>query len=91
MLTTCSKDGGFELQLVFVASCHSENVGKIFHNAGVKHVICIREKQKISDEATITFSNSFYKNLFKGNSICQAFKLAQDVITNNQICIFEFF
>ena len=29
------------LELVFVASCHSGEIAKIFHNAGVKHVIAI--------------------------------------------------
>ena len=30
-----------ELQFVYVASCHSEQVGKIFLEAGIPHVICI--------------------------------------------------
>jgi len=30
-----------DLQFVFVASCHSEQVGRIFIEAGVPHVICI--------------------------------------------------
>lgn len=29
------------LDFVFVASCHSEFVGRIFLEAGAKHVICI--------------------------------------------------
>jgi hypothetical protein len=29
------------LQFVYVASCHSEQVGKIFLEAGIPHVICI--------------------------------------------------
>ena len=29
------------LEFVVVSSCHSECVGKIFQNAGAKHVICI--------------------------------------------------
>lgn len=32
-------------EVVIVASCHSEMTGKVFHRAGVKHVICIREKE----------------------------------------------
>lgn len=40
-----------QLELVFVASCHSEKTGRVFHKAGVKHVICIRQDQQISDEA----------------------------------------
>jgi len=30
------------LELVFVASCHSEATGKIFQDAGAVHVICIK-------------------------------------------------
>jgi hypothetical protein len=35
---SCSKP----LDFVFIASCHSEFTGNIFHNAGVRHVICIK-------------------------------------------------
>lgn len=67
-----------KLELVFVASCHSEKTGKVFHRAGVKHVICIRENEKISDEAQIYFSKKFYYFLFeKSYSICKAFDMAQ--------------
>ncbi len=34
---------GTQPEFVFVASCHSEFAGQIFHQAGAKHVICIRE------------------------------------------------
>ena len=49
---------------MFVASCYSEFAGKIFLNAGAKHVICIREGQRIADEAVITFSRDFYSIVF---------------------------
>lgn len=39
------------LELVFVASCHSETTGKIFKEAGAVHVICIRDNYEILDEA----------------------------------------
>lgn len=52
------------LDFVFVASCHSEKAGKTFHRAGAKHVICIREDEKISDEAQIEFSIKFYEIIF---------------------------
>ena len=29
------------LQFVFIASCHSQFAGEIFHNAGAEHVICV--------------------------------------------------
>jgi hypothetical protein len=34
---------GVELDLVFVAACKSEFVGRIFQRAGAKHVICVKE------------------------------------------------
>ena len=35
------KQNRCELKFVFVATCHSEFVGRIFMEAGAKHVICI--------------------------------------------------
>lgn len=37
------------LQLVFVASCHSEATGRIFKAAGAVHVICVQEEFRILD------------------------------------------
>ena len=34
-----------QFEVVFVASCHSEFAGKVFCNAGAKHVICIRGQE----------------------------------------------
>jgi hypothetical protein len=66
-----------QLELVFVASCHSEKTGRVFHKAGVKHVICIRQDSQISDEAQIYFSQKFYYFLFeKSYTICKAFDMA---------------
>jgi hypothetical protein len=31
-----------KFELVFVSSCHSEFAGRVFLNAGAKHVICIK-------------------------------------------------
>ena len=52
------------LKFVFLATCHSEFAGEIFHNAGVEHVICVRKDAEILDEAAISFAKSFYKLLF---------------------------
>ena len=30
------------LKFVFIATCHSEFAGEIFHHAGVEHVICVK-------------------------------------------------
>lgn len=53
-----------KFEVVFISSCHSEFAGKIFLNAGAKHVICIRQSEKISDAASLKFSCVFYQTLF---------------------------
>ena len=55
---------GTKLEFVFVASCYSQFAGEIFHNAGAKHVICVKRGEKILDEASILFSKHFYHALF---------------------------
>jgi len=37
------------LDFVFVASCHSEFAGKIFRDAGAKHVICVAYEYTVED------------------------------------------
>lgn len=49
------------LQLVFVASCYSEQAGKIFRDAGAVHVICVKNSFQISDEVCHEFAKIFYK------------------------------
>jgi hypothetical protein len=51
-----------------MATCHSENVARIFLNAGAKHVIGIARDEKISDEAVLTFTETFYTNLWQSKS-----------------------
>ena len=53
-----------KFEVVFVSSCHSEFAGNIFLNAGAKHVICIKQIEKISDAASLRFSRVFYETLF---------------------------
>jgi len=66
-----------ELQCVIIASCYSGQTAKTFHNAGVNHVICIKEDEKIDDAAMIEFSKQFYYFLFTGKTVCEAFDLAK--------------
>ncbi|CDW73918.1 sh2 domain containing protein [Stylonychia lemnae] len=66
-----------DLQFVVVASCHSENCGLIFKKAGASHVICIQQNKQLNDEVAITFSRTFYTNVFASNlSICQAYQVS---------------
>jgi len=66
---------------VFVASCYSEFAGKIFLNAGARHVICVKGGQQIADQAVITFSKAFYHSVFGQNlTICESFNLAKQQV-----------
>jgi len=66
------------LQFVYVASCHSEEVGKIFLEAGIPHVICISSNQTVLDKAAIEFSKYFYDEVFDSyENICEAYKNAK--------------
>ena len=72
------------LQFVFVASCHSEQVGEIFLKAGIPHVICIDQNQTILDKAAIEFSKFFYDEVFdRYNNICDAYKYAKKKVEDN--------
>ncbi len=71
--------------MVFVASCHSEQNGWTFHNAGVPHVICMKKKVKIRNITQKEFTTFFYINLFKHNlSVCQSFYEAVNRIRNHE-------
>ena len=70
-----------KFEVVFVSSCHSEFAGKVFLNAGAKHVVCIRGSEKISDKASLLFSKVFYETLFgKKYNVCDSFATAKDEV-----------
>lgn len=70
-----------DIKLVFVASCHSEQTGWTFHEAGIGHVICTRRETPISDVAQKKFTERFYHHLFCDElSICEAFWKAKQFI-----------
>ena len=62
-LKTILKQCKTNIKVAVVLSCHSEFIGNIFYNAGIKHVICIKEEYEISDSASIIFASTFYKLL----------------------------
>ena len=69
-----------ELDLVFVAACKSEFVGRIFQSADAGHVICIREGAEVDDKAALVFARNFYKKIFHGSPICEAFSQAKAAV-----------
>lgn len=69
------------LKFVYVASCHSEEVGKFFIEAGVPHVICIKQTETILDMAAVEFSKAFYDEVFdKYLTVCEAYENALKMV-----------
>jgi len=64
------------LELVFVNACHSEEVGRVFLEAGVRSVVAIQSELKIEDKAAQSFSECMYKELLNGETVKKSFELA---------------
>jgi len=72
------------LKFVFLASCHSEFAGFLFHFAGVEHVICVKQNEEIYDKAAIALARHFYHFLFsEHNTVCKAFDRAKLFLGSN--------
>ena len=75
---TTSQDGRLRphptLQLAFISSCFSQEVGDAFVAAGVPHVVCVRQDSEILDKAAEEFTNHFYNALAAGRSVADAFE-----------------
>lgn len=67
--------------MVFISACHSEEIGKVFADAGVPIVICVQADLKISDEIAREFANLFYTMLLQGKSIKDAFRSTRKTIS----------
>ena len=70
-----SVGGPFELAII--SACHSEGIGKLVNEAGVRHVIAIKSQHPVLDKAAITFIGHFFRNLFHKRSIQKSFELAK--------------
>ncbi|KAL4151708.1 hypothetical protein PRNP1_008649 [Phytophthora ramorum] len=65
------------LKLVFVSSCDSRDIGAVFIQAGVAHVVCVRSEGRVLDESSAMFSYSFYHAALTGKTVQQAFEIAR--------------
>ena len=72
------------IDLVFVSTCYSENLGKLFLEYGVKNVIYIQGKTPISDMAAVKFNDIFYSELVKGSTIKDAFDKSKRLIQSDK-------
>ena len=68
------------LDVVFVAACDSEFVGKIFLKCGARHVICVKTGEYVLDDASIEFTQQFYTKILNGTNICEAFEAAKAAV-----------
>jgi nucleoside-triphosphatase THEP1/SpoVK/Ycf46/Vps4 family AAA+-type ATPase len=70
--------------IVIVSACYSQAIEQVLLEAGINVGITIHKECKISDEAAIEFSVIFYRNLFKGKTIRQAFEEAKNGVSSMQ-------
>ena len=71
------------LDVVVVAACKSESVGEIFLKCGARHVVCIKTGMNVLDKAAISFTGTFYREIFNGKQVCTAFENAKASVDFN--------
>lgn len=68
-----------KVEVLFLNSCYSENLGRAFFESGVaNHVITVNSTNTIGDNAAIHFSSEYVKQLLNGATRCDAFFLAKE-------------
>ena len=78
-----------KIDLVFVATCHSEKLGELFAKYA-KNVIYITGMTPISNIAALKFSELFYKELVNRNSIKDSFyKVQEKIKSDREIIIYN--
>ena len=67
--------GGSGNQFAFVSACHSESAGEAFANAGVNHVVAVKRNKRVSNNASVKFSEQFYLALLMGRTVRESFDI----------------
>lgn len=67
-----------KIDLIFLAACDSQIIGEVFQSAGVEHIVCIQDKRYVLDDVAIKFTQTFYREVFTGEPICEAFERAMN-------------
>ncbi|MDO8473572.1 MAG: CHAT domain-containing protein [Dehalococcoidia bacterium] len=70
----------FDLQFGFVSACHSRPTGEALVAAGIPHVVAVETPEVVDDDAATLFARDFYRHLFAGRTIQDAFDIARDVM-----------
>jgi len=73
-----------KINLVFASTCHSQFLGNLFLENGVKNVICIQGMTPIAEKAALQFSENLFNEIIKGNTIQEAFFKAQQRVQSSK-------
>ena len=65
-----------EIDLAFISTCYSEDLGKLFLEKGAKNSIYIHQKTEVIDDISVEFTRYFYQNLLDGETIEKSYKNA---------------
>jgi hypothetical protein len=66
---------GRTTQFVFVAACYSEQTGNVFVDAGIPHVVAVKQLTKVSNSSARLFTDTFYRLLIISKlSVKEAFE-----------------
>lgn len=72
-------------RLVFLAGCDSQGVGQMLvDDIGIPHVICSRQKARLSHPAAQTFARAFYQKLVSGRTVKDSFEAGKHAILTSQ-------
>lgn len=62
------------IRLVFINACHSYSLGSLFVEAGVRHVVCVRDENEVLDRSCRAFACDFWTAVRAGRSVREAFE-----------------
>ena len=74
---------GGPFELAIVSACHSEKIGEMLVEAGIRHVVAIKCDVPVLDCAAIAFIGQFFRSLFQGSSIQKAYEMAKLLVEGN--------
>jgi len=72
------------ISLVFLNACHSLALGTHFVDAGVRHVVCVRNEDEVRDASCQLFARDFWAALQAGRTVKEAFDCGKAVLTWSQ-------
>ncbi|MBU7024398.1 MAG: CHAT domain-containing protein, partial [Theionarchaea archaeon] len=68
---------GGPFELAVITACHSEHIGNMLAQAGIRHVVAVRSSTPVLDRTASTFVGEFFRSLFRGDPVEKAFRMAK--------------